>query len=355
MSNHAVVVKLVENVSKHNNADKLEIITLENIGYTIISQTGNYEVGDLAVMFPEDSLLSHEMVDYFELGFLKNRRVTVAKIRGIYSQALILPMKKVCEFNHLFSMEWVEAINMTMIGKTPYDIDFSKVLGVRRQEKEVVSIGKKAGGLPQGVEKYDLENVERYPEMFDTLFEEEVLITEKLEGTNFTVHAIVEDKPEENYPIKVTFCSRTLSKSGGIYQDVPVKFELHRKASEIMISEEAKSVTIRGEIIGTKIQGNIYRLENKMCVAFDIMIDGRYVHGKKFLELCERFDILYVPVVYSGLLRDYVSEVGELKRMSTFISFLGEGNLAEGIVVKNLNGFDRTIFKQRSPEYLGSK
>lgn len=56
MSTFKVEVVKIAQVSSHTNADKLDLIAMEGKDWQCVSAKGSYQVGDLAVYFPIDSL-----------------------------------------------------------------------------------------------------------------------------------------------------------------------------------------------------------------------------------------------------------------------------------------------------------
>lgn len=108
MSDHAVRVVRVNEVLKHPNADRLEIIPIG--GYQAVVGKGNFKVGDLAVYIPPDSIVPQKP----EYSFVwerdgggnlrdippdaevpeKYRRVTVKRLRKEYSEGLLMPMSQ---------------------------------------------------------------------------------------------------------------------------------------------------------------------------------------------------------------------------------------------------------------------
>lgn len=345
MSDHRVLLREVENVTKHPNADKLELIKVDGLDYTIISQMGNYKVGDYALIIPDSCILHKDMVDHFELTFLKNREVKTVKIRGIHSQALALPYDELREFSKHFwaiTESWLKEFG-TLDNHITYDFDFSGLLKISRVKKLSLHTGTILGDLPEGIEKYDLENAERYPDLFEALYETDVVITEKLEGTNFTVHATKDN---------VFFCSRTKTKRDGLYVTIPQENELDTKLKKYLEENNLTSVTIRGELIGRKIQGNIYDLDGVDYYVFDAKVNNQYLDNFDFYAFCSELNIRFAPIVYTGVLHDYAIDIETLKEQSNGFSFINDTVMREGIVITGKAYGQRVIFKQRSPEYL---
>jgi RNA ligase (TIGR02306 family) len=164
MSSLIVETCRIANIEPHPNADRLEIATVK--GWNVIIQKGQYQIGDMVVFIPPDSILPQSLIEEYQLDYLKNNgRVGTVKLRGFISQGLVLPSPNNRE-----------------------GVDVAKVLGITKYEvpeptfyksRKVVS-KKKTNPL---FDKYtDIENIKN----FDTVFAEGemVVVTEKLHGTN---------------------------------------------------------------------------------------------------------------------------------------------------------------------------
>ena len=345
MSNHDVLVRRVQTVSPHPNADRLELIKLAGLEYTIISAKDNFQSGDFAVFFPEDVILPDYLVQAFNLSFLKKGRVRATKIRGKISEALILPLNEVLEHSAGFETEFNTAWEGFWDNREdlPYEHSFTTSLGVGRFTEEDVATGKSAGRLPSGVEKYDLESLQRYPEALRSILGEYVYVSEKLEGTNFSVHATSDS---------VSYCSRNLQKKNGIYVSLAQRFELDVIAERMRLDLNAESVTLRGEYFGTSIQKNIYKLVDKDYAIFDIKVNGEYLPASVCDLMIEYYRLKAVPLIYYGFADLFAENVEEWVAKSNGYSKINPNVLREGIVIKTLNVDERIVYKVRSPEYL---
>lgn len=97
-AHHRVNVIRVAEVQAHPNADRLEIVPIE--GYQAVVGKGQFKVGDLAYYIPPDSIVP-EKDDYaflwgnstYEGGVpVRKRRITAKKIRGQWSEGLLMPI-----------------------------------------------------------------------------------------------------------------------------------------------------------------------------------------------------------------------------------------------------------------------
>lgn len=156
-STHRVEVFRVQNLDKHPNADRLEIMCVFD-SYQAVVKAGDFHPGDLACYVPLDNVLP----DAPEYAFLKGRlRIKAAKLRGIVSQGLVLP-----------------APDGAAVGE-----DVAARLGITHYEPpEQCSQGDREPDPPEPGPKYDLESWFRY----SSLIPEGALveITEKIHGAN---------------------------------------------------------------------------------------------------------------------------------------------------------------------------
>jgi RNA ligase (TIGR02306 family) len=91
MSSLIVEVCKIDEVIKHSNADKLSIATVK--GWNCIIGLDQYKVGDTVVFIPPDCIIPNDLIEKYELVYLRNGgRTGTLKLRGYISQGLILPL-----------------------------------------------------------------------------------------------------------------------------------------------------------------------------------------------------------------------------------------------------------------------
>jgi tRNA-binding EMAP/Myf-like protein len=99
MSTFEVKCYKIESVIQHPNADRLEIIKLENMGYMIISQKGLYKVGDNVLYCATDSVLPEYLLrpGFWDesrgkgmLSGSQGNRVRPKRLRGVFSEGILL-------------------------------------------------------------------------------------------------------------------------------------------------------------------------------------------------------------------------------------------------------------------------
>ncbi len=319
MSSLIVEVVQIDDIKEHPNADKLEIAIVK--GWECVTLKGAYNVGDKVVYAPIDSVLPLELSDKMEVTkYLSNGKVKTARLRGVYSQGLIIPVKYVPNADSLQTGDNVAEI----LGITKFEPPISiKMEGTHRPNDA------------RFIKYTDIENIKNFP---NVLIEgEEVVITEKLHGTNFRVANI----------------DGELHVGGHRTDFIESDENLYWQASKIY---DLKTILkpgeqIYGEIYGFKIQKLAYGLKNKFDVKFfDLMIDCKYVDYSQFKTYCEENALPMVPELYIG---KWNNEQMEFAAGKTTLA----DHVREGIVIKpTTERFDeevgRVVLKHINEAYL---
>lgn len=351
-------------LEEHPNADALEIAKV--LGFTCIVQKGIHTNGDLVAYIPEQSIVPDWLISRMNLdgklaGKAKNR-VKAIRLRGVYSEGLILPLER--EDGHTFlpceeemGYEWIVHQGMNVADK----------LGIVKYQPPIpASLNGVAGGADiEMIPKYDFNSIESNPYLFDD--GEEIIATEKIHGTCCIV-GTAESKFIEKYGDRLIdghgiVTSKGLAEKGIFFDDnqanekntyisVARELQLHEKLKEWA---DGKNVFIFGEIFGPKIQ-DLHYVDKITYRAFDIYVGtrqrGEYLSHEEFVKVCDELGIERVPEVYSG---PYSYEkVAELSRGESVISEPGKNkdNMKEGIVFKNTKGGDeRKIAKRVGEQY----
>lgn len=212
MSIHEAKVIRLPEIRKHPDADKLGLVSVW--GYTVIVALDSWKEGDLAAYLEPDTLVPLNRPEFAFLKHYEDRtqeRIKVKKLRGIYSQGLLVPMRE-----ELFKE----------------GDDAWEFLGLERYVPRISSPGTSLGSAPSeagpsGIvaPKYDLENYRKFARLL--VEGEEIIITEKLHGCL-------------NYETKVTLFDGTKKKIGQI-------------VNQNLIGLEVMGLRKDGKIIPTKI------------------------------------------------------------------------------------------------------
>jgi len=348
MSSLIVEVCKVKKVRNHKNADRLDIIQVK--GWNCIVGRDEHQVGDLVIFVPPDSILPKEIIDRWNISYLKGKRgrVGVVKLRGEYSEGLILP-------NDDGFKEGTNVANTYGITKwEPKQQQISKPRKRRRKSS-----------IPEFRRFTDIENFKH----FETIFGpgETVVITEKLHGSNFRVGNVY-IKPtnifgrirEHLFGKRYRFMYGShnvildINDDGHDYYDRNIYLEIVKKyrLDEII----PKGYVLYGEIIGPKVQDLTYGLDEIDVAFFDVFFNGEYVNVElTHYFLHTLFKLPMVPILYTG---PWKTEL--IDEYACGKSALDNSTLREGIVIRPVQErthkvLGRVILKAISKEYLTRK
>lgn len=267
MSIFKVEVVKVISINSHPNADRLDIATIEGMAYQVVTAKGNFTPGDIAFYFPIDSVIPDEYLDKFGIRPYYSKKLRAAKLRGIFSEGLLIP---VCEGFH------------GNIGD-----DYTEHFGVTKYEYPIPQ--NMSGDVESQIGQYKFPSPEHLKRYRDVLEEgEKVVVTEKIHGTNFTV--MVDDDGvhvgSHNYFWKNNATNKNL---------VYVRADNENHA----LHKLPINTQVFGEIYG--VQDIKYGLSNSIGIAlFAVKKNGIFLNHDQFVAFCEEFNLPRVPVLYVG-------------------------------------------------------
>ena len=346
MSLFAVTIETIGEIREHTNADRLEMATLASKDYDFVVGKNQFTQGEKVVYFPVDSILPDWITDALELtgklaGKDKNRVKTI-KLRGNISQGVVAKLDSL-------------AAHVPNISQAAVGTDVTELLGVTKYEPPpIFSVHGNLLPLPSLVSKYDIEGAQNYKAVAESLMDEPVFITEKLEGSHWSITWFKEgDKiivSQRNYRIEPNGSGEhvwhKMAREGN-YPGI-----LRTMAADL----NAKAVTIRGELVGIGICSDYYRLNTHKLYLFEIEVDGLPVAAAQFIAFTEQYNLPTVPILgYNITLRDWLAGQS-IKQASDGRSKIAD-KAREGIVIKPLverreDNIGRVVLKQRSPQYL---
>lgn len=401
MSEHKIEVVLIEEVKKHPNADRLQLI--RTAGWWCSDLLDNFKVGDKAVYIPPNSIITEEwatkwnIINYTpELPSLNGirppgRRVLAARLRGIPSFGVFVRPEE----------NW------------DVGTDVSEYYNIKKYEPiQKFSTDDGLPDLPNLFKYTDIKNLANYPEMFNET--DKIVITEKIHGTNCVVGYIWNDTKKEKifvasshnnrrmicieYYLKIFNYEKTFkidyneinkniktkifeyfSNFNITYKNLkfiridftnlysyPFKDKNIFKLIEDLknyktINNEENDVLIYGEIFGRGIQDMTYGTLTPKFRVFDIRINSNFLDHVEMYNFCKKHYIETVPELYLGkysknIVDEMVSgntTICDIKNISE--PFKGR----EGIVIKPLKedtyNFERKIAKYISVDYYSRK
>ena len=344
-------------------ADNIELAIVN--GWHAITKKGEYKVNDLVVVATTDAVIPQELSDSMGVtGYLrKGQRVRTVKLRGVYSECLLIPFKY---------LEPKSLVNNVEEGH-----DMMGILGITKYEPPVKMIEMSVGGRkikyhqnPNFHVYYKFPNLKNVPELFTE--EDEVVITRKLHGTNAR-YGIVRKKKvslwdrvrkffgNEWVEFEYVHGSHNVEKgsdSQGFYStdvwrtiadEYEIKDKLWKYVKKYYRPELlGNGIVIYGEIYGKGIQKNYeYGLDEIKFVGFDVEVDGEY---QPHITERAHFNCLELPtvsVLYQG---NWNKEEQDKHVFNNFIK--GTKVPHEGVVVKSVTGERSKVGKVINPDYL---
>ena len=374
MSTFSVPVVTVKTVTKHPNADAVDIITFEEVGWSCVDKINTRKPGQLVVYVPIDSVVRTTRPEF---AFLKPRakadgtcRIRTIRLRGEISQGLILtPPEDGVIYLYAGTNEGYS--DPTAIGhycdSVRPGVDCAFHYDIVKYEPPPETIPPmSAGNYPAWCEKSDAERYQNFNRAIEPYIDEDWFLSIKVDGTSVTVFYDAEID-------HVGVCSRNWEvkegdegankwteeierpKATNIYWTAARKYGLLEKVRAIAQQLHVNKFAIQGEIVGPGIQKNKLGLTEQMFKAFD-MYNGDasdFLPYRHFLDLTMEYRIPIVDVIGLYPIRGYVEE--GFKSIQSLTN--ANGSPIEGIVFvaarpQRIGTLGRLKFKLINPEFL---
>ena len=360
-NNSVCYVACINEIKPIPGADNIEQAIVG--GWNCIIQKGQYAEGGLVVVATTDAVIPQDLSDNLNVtNYLrKGNRVRTVKLRGVYSECLIIPFMYVS----ISSKKIVEE-----------GTDCMDIMGIFKYEPPAVQVQLSSGRKikyhqnPNFGVYYKFPNIKNVQGMFTE--EDEVEITRKIHGTNAR-YGIVKKKKisiwdkikrffgNEWVEYEYVYGSHNIEKgsdSQGFYdtdvwRTVADKYNIREKLWELFKAAKElyninEGITIYGEIYGPGIQKNFdYGLKEIDYVGFDVTINGEYCDTARSWAIQNILGLNYVPTLYYG---NWSQEIQDSFIFNTFIE--GTKMPHEGIVIKSLDGNRHKVAKVINPDYL---
>lgn len=344
-------------------ADKICLYKI--LGWNVISGKEDFTLGDLVVYFEIDSVLP----DKPEFAFLRDKkfRVKTIKLRGEYSQGLIMPLSILPKRYQRKAKEGLDVTNVLQV--TKYDKQLEKEM--REEKKGLLQKAIKylmryqwfrdfykkhrkfdntVKPFPSWIHKTDEERIENMPKKFDKWCKNGVVFyeTEKLDGSSTTFYVEMNNEGKEKFGV----CSRNLeltreNVAGKQYFEIYDKLNIEIALSKLRKMMHATSVILQGEMIGPGIQKNKYNLKELDFKVFNLYVDNEPIDFTRMEMLLKEVGLDIVPLVGVVTLPD---SIDELKKLVQGKSLLNNKQNREGSVFRNWE--EKISFKCINPMFL---
>lgn len=362
------VHRIVNPVEHHPNADRLSLVKID--GYTCISAkqsdgSHTYNVGDLVVYVPEAAVVPEYLLKQGfwdskkDKGILAGKngdRVKAIRLRGIFSQGILFPVK-----DNMVENENGEAMLVSE------GTNVAEFLGITKYEPPIpASMSGDLTNMYGYTMGFDLENIQSMPDIFAE--GDDVFVTEKLHGTCCQIGYIPGvSRPDlfgKNGNIYVG--SKGLAAKGLVFKNTEENREKNIYVQELMklldngleeyletvSNGSGRTIHIFGEVYGQGVQDLDYGLTERRFAAFDIAIDRKYVHSKEFQDFATAWNVPMVPIMYSGPF-----SMEHMESLRDGLDCISQKHMREGIVIKSSNESIHEIHGRRSvkmisPDYL---
>jgi RNA ligase (TIGR02306 family) len=361
--NSVCYVGVIGEIRPIEGADNIELAMVG--GWQAITKKGEYSVGDKVVVATTDAVIPVELSDLMGVtGYLrKGQRVRTVKLRGVYSECLIMSKNTIPALRKYPTLTEGE--------------DLMELLGITKYEPPVKMVEMSVGGRkikyhqnPNFHVYHKFPNLKNVPDLFNE--EDKVSITRKLHGTNARYGIVRKKKLSILDRIKKFFGNKWVvfdyvygshnvekgSTSQGFYStdvwrtadgDYNIQEKLWNYVKRHYTPEMLGSgIVIYGEIYGHGIQKNYeYGLTDIRFAGFDVEVNGEYLPFFTERGVFEELDLPKVDILYTG---PWEKETQDSFVFNNFIE--GTKVPHEGVVVKCLSGDRHKVAKVINPDYL---
>ena len=359
--NSVCYLSRISEISSIEGADKIELAKVE--GWNCIVKKDSYKVDDLVIIATTDAVIPESLSESMNVtNYLRSgNRVRTVKLRGVYSECLIIPEEYVTGFN-----------------KHKEGDDLMDVLKIYKYEPPVKQITLSSGKVIKYRGNQNFPIYHKFPNIKNVtgIFNEEdvVQITRKIHGTNSRYGIVKKNRlslwdrikkflsiGDEWIGYEFVVGSHNVEKGSDTqgYYDTNVWYEINDKycikeklwnlVKERGIESVGKGFVIYGEIYGSGIQkGYDYGIHDIRFSGFDVMEDGEYLDTFETLEIFRNnLELPHVGVLYHG---KWSQEIQDKYVYNNFIE--GTKVPHEGIVVKHHTGNRSKVAKVINPDYL---
>jgi hypothetical protein len=289
--NSVCFIAKINEVKAIEGADNIELVVAG--GWNAITKKGEFKEGDETIIATTDAVIPEKLSE--EMGVTnylrKGTRVRTVKLRGVYSECLIIPMKYLRGKATMGDWDLKEGS------------DCMELLGITKYEPPVKQIQLASGRKIKWRDNQNFHIYYKFPNLKNVagMFTEEDLveITRKIHGTNARFGIVRKSKLSFWDKVKKFFrladkwvdyeyiygshnCEKGSDSQGfystDVWRTIAEKYSIKEKLWDYIKSENAEigeGIILYGEIYGAGIQKNYeYGLTNIELVGFDIKLNG---------------------------------------------------------------------------------
>jgi len=359
-NNSVCYVTTINEVKAILGADNIEQVVAG--GWNCITKKGEYNVNDLVIIATTDAVIPQELSDAMNVtNYLrKGGRVRTVKLRGVYSECLIVPITFIPDKYKYEGSDCMELMKIFKYEPPAVQVQLASGRKIKYHQN------------PNFVVYYKFPNAKNVSGMFTE--EDNVQITRKLHGTNARYGIVKKAKlsfwdkvkkffrlADEWIGYEYAYGSHNVEKgsdSQGFYdtdvwRTVADKYDIKnrlwtyvkRHTPEVI----GNGVILYGEIYGPGIQKNYdYGLKDIEFAGFDLQENGKY-EGTIRAEyvIVDILSLPHVPELYLGRWNQ------EVQDKYTFNNNIDGTKIPhEGIVIKHVSGERNKVYKCINPDYL---
>jgi RNA ligase (TIGR02306 family) len=359
-NNSVCYIARVNEIKEIPGADNIEQGVIG--GWNCIIKKGEYKVGDLVGIATTDAVIPQGLSDAMNVtNYLrKGQRVRTVKLRGVYSECLVIPNQFLPIGYNLEGKDLMEDLKIFKYEPPAVQVQLSSGRKIKYHQN------------PNFTVYYKFPNLKNVAGMF--IIGDIVEITRKIHGTNARYGIVkkrklsIWDKVKRLFGDKwadyeFVYGSHNVEKgsdSQGFYdtdvwREVADKYQIKDKLWHLAkvlgsVQDIGSGIIIYGEVYGPGIQKNYdYGLKELEFAMFDISINGEYQRAETAKTYADspQLNLPYVPVLHYGFWSQ------EIQDKFTFNNFI-EGTKVphEGIVIKDSSGKREKVAKVINPDYL---
>lgn len=320
-------VESINSITPIENADAIETARVR--GWNVVVKKGEFKPGDIVIFFEIDTALP---LDDPRFSFLAQRSsknvdgrdyhiLKTARLRGVYSQGLVLPLSQFPGIANTLGEDVTEA------------------LGLGKFEPPMDAKGgtQKGSFLVQFANKTDAERIQNLGTTWDELTKHEWEPTLKVDGTSLTVAR------DENGDLRVMSRNWEMNHDGSsVYSRIVEKY------SDVFDTLNTGEV-VQAEIVGPGIQNNRLGLTDITFMVFSFIKDREYMPRSAWPEKVLAHAVPVLDVEFPSSPDGALAQVEGMKY---------NGRQIEGIVWHTVNGESldilggRNVWKAINNKYL---